>query len=66
MYAASMTPRKMYTFYIDADLAAGLKRIKGRDGVSESETIRRGLREWLRKRGALEAERRRAGTRKRS
>ncbi|MEO8077056.1 MAG: hypothetical protein ABI818_12045 [Acidobacteriota bacterium] len=39
--------RKMYTFWIDGDLAAGLKAVKERDGVSESEQIRRAVRAWL-------------------
>lgn len=41
-------PKKSYyTFMIDADLAAGLKRLKARDGIPEGEQIRRALRAWL-------------------
>lgn len=63
-----MSPRirKLYTFPIDADLADGLKQLKERDGVSEAEQIRRGIRMWLESRGIIEkAERKRAATRKR-
>ena len=46
-----MTPRKMRNFRIDDDLAAGLRRIRVRDGVAESEQIRRGIRLWLKSKG---------------
>ena len=39
--------RKFYNFYIDVELAEGLKAIKVRDGISESEQIRRAIRTWL-------------------
>ena len=39
------------TFYIAPDLSAGLKTIKERDGVPESEQIRRGIRLWLETKG---------------
>jgi hypothetical protein len=58
--------RKLYNFLIDADLADGLKALKERDGVSESETTRRALREYLQRKGIMKAERPRAETRKRS
>ena len=61
-----MTPRKLYNFLIDPDLAAGLKAVKERDGISESEQIRRAIRESLIKRGVMKADRKRALTRKRS
>ena len=38
-------------FHIAPDLAAGLKTIKERDGVPESEQIRRGIRLWLESKG---------------
>jgi hypothetical protein len=60
-----MTPRKLYNFYIDPDLAAGLKRLKERDGVPESEQVRRAVREWLQRKGVLKAERKRVVARKR-
>ena len=58
----AVTPRKLYNFLIDADLAAGLKAVKARDGVSESEQIRRALREALVKKGVMQADRRRRRT----
>src|SRR6185295_7121143 len=39
--------RKLYTFWIDGDLAQGLKAVKERDGISESEQIRRAIRTGL-------------------
>jgi hypothetical protein len=45
--------RKLYSFWIDRELAAGLKRIKERDGVPESEQIRRAVELWLRSKGAM-------------
>lgn len=47
-----MTPRKLFSFAIDPDLAEGLKTIKERDGISESEQVRRAIRRWLDERGA--------------
>ena len=43
--------RRRINFYIDEDLADGLKAIKERDGASESEQIRRGIRLWLESKG---------------
>ena len=48
--------KKQYGFLIDPELARGLKLLKERDGVPESETIRRALTEYLRARGALPVE----------
>ena len=42
-----MPDRKHVNFYLDADLGEGLKAIKERDGVSEAEQIRRGIRMYL-------------------
>ena len=41
----------MHTFYLDPALSAGLKEIKVRDGVSESEQVRRAVRQWLTSKG---------------
>ena len=60
-----VTPRKLYNFYIDPDLAEGLKRAKQRDGIPESEAVRRAVREWLQRKGLIKAERKRADTRER-
>jgi hypothetical protein len=61
-----MTPRRKYSFWIDDEQAEGLKAIKERDGVLESEQIRRAINDWLQKKGVMKAERKRAVTRKRS
>jgi hypothetical protein len=65
-----MTPRtrKTYTFWIEPEQADGLKALKERDGIPESEAIRRAIDAWLRTKGitAEKTERPRAATRKRS
>ncbi len=43
--------RRRINFYIDPDLADGLKTLKERDGVPESEQIRRGIKLWLKDKG---------------
>ena len=61
--------RTRYTFFIDAPLLAGLRRIKERDGVPESEQIRRAIRAWLEEKGELTEEKsapRRAATRRKA
>jgi hypothetical protein len=65
-----MTPRrrKLYSFWIDPEQASGLKAVKERDGVPESEQIRRAIDAWLEEKntpGAKTAPRR-AGTRRRA
>jgi len=66
MYAAaSVTPRKLYTFYIDPDLAEGLKRLKARDRDSEGAIVRRALRKHLDSEGVMKADRKRVSPRKR-
>ena len=56
--------RKRYSFWINDVQAAGLKRVKDAEGISESEQIRQALNEWLKKKGAIETGLRRAGTRR--
>jgi hypothetical protein len=67
MYAYVMD-RTRYTFFINAEQRAGLQTIKERDGISESEQIRRAIDEWLAKRGgaAKAATTRRQPARRRS
>lgn len=60
-----MTPRRKYSFYIDDEHVEGLKAVKERDGVLESEQIRRAISDWLVKKGVMKADRKRAVTRKR-
>jgi hypothetical protein len=57
--------RKKYSFYIEEEQAEALKTIKERDGVLESEQIRRALNDWIEKK-AIKVERKRAGMRRRS
>ena len=57
--------RKLYSLWLDEDLKAGLARLKTRDGVNESDTIRAAVRAWIANADA-KAERKRAATRKRS
>jgi hypothetical protein len=45
-----MTKRRL-TFWIDEELALGLKAVKDRDGVPESEQLRRALRAWFEAKG---------------
>ena len=64
----AMSPRTRYTFFIDPDLLAGLKALKARDGISESEAVRRAIAAFLAVKGigpAGEAASRRARTRRR-
>ena len=58
-------PRRKYSFYIDDQQYQGLKAVKERDGVLESEQIRRAINRWLEDKGVLKAERRRAAPRER-
>ena len=61
-----MTPRARYTFFIDDDMKAALTTIKERDGISESEQIRRAVKAWIEAKGVeLKTERKRAVARKR-
>jgi len=58
--------RRLYTFAIDPDPANALKQVKSRDGVAESEQIRRALRRWFERKGVLKAERKCVAGRRRS
>jgi len=63
-----MSPRKRTSVYFDPELLAGLKALKARDGMPEAEAIRRGVAEFLAKRGIAtvgKTERKRGTTRKR-
>ena len=61
-----MTARKLYNFYIDPELADGLKALKERTGAPEAESIRRALAEYLRKHGVIKTKRKRVSPRSRS
>jgi hypothetical protein len=61
-----VTPRNRYTFFIDDEQRAALTKVKERDGISESEQIRRAIDGWLKEKGVTaKTERKRADTRKR-
>ena len=64
-----MSPKKPYRLKIDPELLDALREIKTRDGIAESEQIRRGIQLWLDSKGytsSRRAERKRVGPRKRS
>jgi hypothetical protein len=42
-------PMKMFTFYLESEMKATLKKIRDRDGISEAEQIRRALTDWFKK-----------------
>ena len=46
-----MTPRSRYNFWIDDEQREGLRFVKVRDGVLESEQIRRAINRWLAEKG---------------
>jgi Arc/MetJ-type ribon-helix-helix transcriptional regulator len=48
--------RRLYSFIIDPELRAGIRRVKVRDGISESEQIRRGIRLWLKQQHRYETD----------
>jgi hypothetical protein len=66
VYLRLVAPRQRYNLFIDPEQKAALAAIKARDGIPESEQIRRAIDRWLEERGAVKAERKRAVTRKRS
>jgi hypothetical protein len=45
----------MTSIYFDEDLRRGLKLLKEREGIPESESVRRAVRQWLTERKALPA-----------
>ena len=53
LYNLELPSQKLYSFVLHDDLRIALKRVKEKDGVPESEQIRRALRAWLRRRGVL-------------
>ena len=51
MLTSTMSPRGRYTLFLEDYQREALKTIKERDGVSESEQVRRAIDEWHAKRG---------------
>lgn len=63
-----MSQRRRVSFFLDRDLEAGLKALKGKVGIPQAEAIRRAVAEYLEREGVevdSKAERKRAVTRKR-
>ena len=64
----SIVTRMRYNFWIDPEQREGLRIVKERDGVLESEQVRRAINLWLEHKGVTvkkEADRKRVGARKR-
>ncbi len=57
--------RSKISVYVDEVLGTGLKAIKERDGVSEAEQIRRGIKLYLESKGLTVKPARKGGKRKR-
>ena len=58
--------RSRYNFWIDDEQREGLRIVKERDGVLESEQIRRAIKDWLAKKGVpVKSQGKRKGTRRR-
>jgi Ribbon-helix-helix domain len=65
----AVTPRRRANFYLDDELLEGLKAVKARVGIPESESVRRAVAQYLRGHRVdirKYAVRKRASTRKRS
>jgi hypothetical protein len=68
MYIDAVTPRKRANYYLDEEQLEGLKALKARVGIPESEAVRRAVAEYLERQGVTsvaKSDRKRAGTRKR-
>ena len=46
-----MSPKELTAFRVEADIMAGLRRVKDRDGVPLSVQVDRALRVWLEEKG---------------
>jgi hypothetical protein len=68
VYVCVVSPRRRANFYLDEHLLKGLKLLKDRIGIPESEAVRRAVSDYLERQGAevtRKPERKRAATRKR-
>lgn len=62
-----MPPKIRFNFWLEADQRDGLRLVKERDGVPESEQVRRAIASWLESKGVTtKAARPRAQTRERA
>jgi hypothetical protein len=50
-----MTKRRLFNFIISDAMADGLKAVKDRDGISESEQVRRAVANWLETKGVRQS-----------
>jgi hypothetical protein len=67
VYNLCVVERIRYNFFIEQPQRDGLRLVKERDGISESEQIRRAINAWLEARGVtMKAAPRRAGTRRKA
>jgi predicted DNA-binding protein len=48
-----MTEQRQTAFRLPTELSDAMQAVKQRDGIPQSEQVRRAIREWLEKRGAL-------------
>ncbi len=46
-----MTRKLLHSFYLDPEIAQGLKFIKERDRIGESEQVRQAIKKWLKAKG---------------
>jgi hypothetical protein len=53
-----LSKKIMYSLRLDPDLARLLKEVKARDGIPESEQIRRALNLWFEQKAVLKRKRR--------
>jgi hypothetical protein len=60
----SSMPRKRHSFFLDSELTEGLRALKARDGILESEAVRRAISEFLKRKG-VKTERKGGASRKR-
>jgi hypothetical protein len=66
MYVIAMAARSRYNFWIDDEQRTALRFVKERDGILESEQIRRALDLWLVEKGVkTKTDRKRVAPRKR-
>jgi len=64
-----MSPKETTALRLDLDLLAAMRNLRETEGIPVTTQIEMASREWLRKRGIIvkkKADRKRAGTRKRS
>jgi hypothetical protein len=60
MYTDVVPNKVMYSLRLEPEHARLLKEVKARDGIPESEQIRRGLMLWFEQKGVVKAKRKSA------